>query len=233
MWAPAGRAVLVLNNVARGDDGMISTTAEQFQGNGYALEFGTVDITWADGGWATDTDWLGQVQIRTEGASSDIPLFVGIGSASDVSAYLAGVQTDRVTNIGLFPFDVQYNQQPGQAPATPPAAQDFWVASGMGVGPQTVTWDSAPGRWVLVVMNADGSQGVSTGVEAGATMPFLDRLVPTLLALAGIGLGAVVLLVLALRPTPARCELLSARRLPTYPANCVSGRRSSYRCCTS
>lgn len=42
-------------------------------------------------------------------------------------------------------------------------------------------------------MNADGSSDVATVVTAGATVPALDGLVPTLLSIAGTGLVIAVL----------------------------------------
>jgi hypothetical protein len=56
-------------------------------------------------------------------------------------------------------------------------------------------------------MNADGSRGVTADAKAGATVPALDWIVPTLLVTAAVGLAlGILLLVLALRsgrtPTP-------------------------------
>jgi len=187
--AAGGAALLIATTASRGDDGLISTSTEQFSSNGYALQFGVVDVTWIDGGWASNNDWLGRVQVQAEGMSTDVPVFIGIASESDVVRYLTGVQTDRVTQIDLFPFRVQYTPQTGQAPATPPTAQDFWAASAAGVGPQTLIWDSAPGTWVLVVMNADGSQDVAAALSLAADVPVLAPVGWTL-----VGVGAAVTL---------------------------------------
>ena len=58
---------------------------------------------------------------------------------------------------------------------------------------QTVTWDVKHGDWSVVVMNADGSRGVDTGVSAGADFPILSAL-----AWGGVGGGLVLLGVAAL-----------------------------------
>ena len=39
-----------------------------------------------------------------------------------------------------------------------------------------MTWDVKHGDWSVVVMNADGSRGVDTGVSAGADFPILSAL---------------------------------------------------------
>ena len=61
------------------------------------------------------------------------------------------------------------------APAAP-ASKRIWAASAHGTGMQTVTWDVKHGDWSVVVMNADGSRGVDTGVSAGADFPILSAL---------------------------------------------------------
>ena len=187
--AAGGTALLVVNSAARGDDGLVSTPTANFGGNGYALEFGAADVSVTDGGWASDADWLGKVQVRAESVSTDVPLFVGIGSETDVAGYLTGVRVDRVSQVDLFPFRVGYTEQPGQAPTTPPTAQDFWVASAAGVGEQTLTWKAEPGQWVLVVMNADGSANVTAAVSVAADAPFLAPIGWTL-----VGGGALLIL---------------------------------------
>jgi hypothetical protein len=104
--AAGGAALLIGNTVARGADGLIRTPTEIFSGTGYGLEFGAADVKITDAGWSSDTDWLGMVQVRAQGRSSEFPLFVGIGPESDVAHYLSDVRVDRVSKIDLFPFTV-------------------------------------------------------------------------------------------------------------------------------
>lgn len=59
-----------------------------------------------------------------------------------------------------------------RAPAKP-AGEDFWAASASGLGTQEITWDLQPGRWSLVVMNADASRPVWADVQAGARSQLL------------------------------------------------------------
>ncbi|MFL6096991.1 MAG: hypothetical protein ACJ71Y_16185, partial [Blastococcus sp.] len=81
------------------------------------------------------------------------------------------------------------------APSSPPGEQDFWTAQASGSGTQSLTWSPTAGNWVLVVMNADGSAGVSVAARLGATVPALGGLAWGLLA---VGLVLLLLGVLAI-----------------------------------
>ena len=81
-------------------------------------------------------------------------MFVGIGRAADVDRYLDGVEHDVVTDLDHR--DPDYSRRAGGAPAAPPGAETFWVASATGSGEQTLDWEPEDGDWRVVVMNADG-----------------------------------------------------------------------------
>jgi hypothetical protein len=139
-------------------------------------------------------DWLvARLRVR---ASSDKPLFVGVGRRADVDRYLAGVAHSTIEDVSYGPFDVSYSSQAGTAIPGRPAAQQFWAASSTGAGRQTVSWRVRNGSWRVVVMNADGSQGVATDAKVGATVHGALVLVIVALAL-GLALlaGAVALVV--------------------------------------
>ena len=115
-------------------------------------------------------------------------VFVGIGPAADVEAYLAGVERSRLTGPQGRTGREMTQVMPGGAPATPPAQQAFWAVATSGPGTQQVTWTAAEGRWTVVVMNADGSRPVAAELTAGVTAPVLRGL------WTGLGVGAVVTL---------------------------------------
>ena len=155
---------------------------------------------------------LGDVRVSAVGTDT-AALFVGIGPAADVEAYLAGVERSRLTG-GSTAAQVL----PGGAPATPPAQQGFWVATAAGPGPQQLTWTASEGQWAVVVMNADGSRAVTAELTAGVTAPVLPGLWTGLLAGAAAALLAGALLV-ALAIPRGSAERVSTGRVTEGPAS--------------
>ena len=155
----------------RDSDGFYTSGMEQLATDSHALssppEFSGAgpDVLYA-------RDLLGDVRISGLGTSGN-PLFIGIGPADDVAAYLDGVGHDEVRDIEVSPFAVEYEAHPGGAPAEPPTAQTFWAGSVSGTGTQTLDTEIPAGDWSVVIMNADGSAGVSAEVEVGATLPII------------------------------------------------------------
>ena len=135
-------------------------------------------------------------------------MFVGIAPTQDVDSYLRSTAHSTVTDLDYSPFQADYRDHRGGAPATPPSEQRFWTASAQGSDTQTVRWDVESGSWSVVVMNADGSAGVDAGVSAGAKVPFL-----TPIAWGAIGGGVLLvlaaggLLIVGARPSRTRSDV--------------------------
>ena len=127
----------------------------------------------------------GRVRFRAEGEK---PLFIGIAPQADAQRYLSNVHHAEVTNVRFRPFGVDYRDLPGTNAPSDPSAQTFWAASSSGSGEQTITWPIQPGPWTVVLMNEDGSAGVSAQLDAGFHS---DLLAPIA---AGVGVGGLVLL---------------------------------------
>ena len=70
---------------------------------------------------------LGTVRIRTHSAQ---PVFVGIGPAAAVDAYLAGVRREVATRFDAAKSDFRLHR--GGAPAAAPATKHFWAAQTVG-----------------------------------------------------------------------------------------------------
>jgi hypothetical protein len=83
----------------------------------------------------------------------------------------------------------------GGAPATPPTNASIWTAHASGTGTQTLAWRPTSGNWVVVVMNADGSAGVSVIADGGATVPDLGWIAAGLIVVGVILLGSAVALI--------------------------------------
>jgi hypothetical protein len=84
-------------------------------------------------------------------------------------------------------------------------------------GTQQLDWTPESGRWAAIVMNVDGSPGVTADVRVGARS---DAVLPLVLTLLGIGLAvaaaAVVLLVLGARGVPSASDVDGAAATPAH-----------------
>ena len=98
----------------------------------------------------------------------------------------------------------------GSSPATPPTEETFWVAQATGEEAD-VTWTLEDGDWTVVLMNADGSAGISDEVSAGAEVPWLSGVIAGLFVLAVLLLAAgTVLIVVPVRGASHRAEELTS-----------------------
>lgn len=206
----------------RDDDGYFSASLERLSTSTAAVTAEDVDLMAGPG----SPDWLLDrldLDIRLEATGgSGRPVFLGIGPEADVDAYLAGVARDEVVDVSGG-GTARYRRAGGQAAATAPADEAFWVASATGPGTQQLDWAPTSGRWAAVLMNADGSPGVSADTTVGARS---DAVLPLALTLLGIGgvltAVAVVLLVVGVTgpravPRPDTGTIGVARALPERP----------------
>lgn len=126
---------------------------------------------------------------------TDSGVFVGVGPTDDVERYLDDVAVDRVVDLELSPFDLRTRTDNGSVNAEPPAHESFWVASSESFDEAGMSWALAEGDYEIVVMNADGSAGVITSAEIGASLPTsagLWILVTAIGLLIMLGGGAVI-----------------------------------------
>ena len=160
------------------EDGFVTTPSRSVETDGYAV---VSDVILLEG--AGLDEGLGRLRLSAQ-ADDDVEVFLGIGAASDVRAYLDGVSHSVLRGPLLSEAD-----RPGGPPATEPS-EATWLASVSGPGGQVLETDPEPGRWVLVVMHPDAAAGVSATVEMGAELPWLTPAAGALIAL-----GAVLVLI--------------------------------------
>jgi Domain of unknown function (DUF4389) len=180
----AGVAGIVVDQTQRDDQGFVMTHARTYSTGTYALVSDTakVDVNGPNWGAVID-DLVGDLRIRS---TSGRRLFVGIGPAAAVDAYLAGVPQQRIDSIG----DTHGKVIGGSARPAPPTGRPFWVASTTGSGTQSIDWKLRDGDWRAVVMDARGGRGIDAQLAVGAELPALLGL--------GIGLAAGGAVLLAL-----------------------------------
>jgi hypothetical protein len=192
-----GGALLWADGNHRTSDGYLTSDAATFRTSGFALTSERLDLsTGAD--WVPVSSTLGTARFEVTSTDPGTDVFIGIAPASDVAGYLDGVRRTVVDDLGSGASGGTL--QDGGAPSGAPVDQTFWTAQASGSGTQQLTWRPASGDWALVVMNADGSAGVSVTGTAGATVPSLTGLSWGLLIVGAVltAIG-VLLIVLAAR----------------------------------
>jgi hypothetical protein len=202
----AGGGFLLWTDRTQREDGYLTTPSERFATPTYALTRTRLEVDTDGEGWVLNESWFGRVRIRGESAD-DKTLFIGIGPQAEVARYLGSVAHANVQDIDFDPFRATYLSLSGGAPQAPPTEQSFWAASASGVGTQTLTWKVREGDWSVVLMNADGSRGVSADIDLGAKLSFLLWVAIGLLiggmVVVGGSTGLVVLAARKPRPPPA------------------------------
>jgi hypothetical protein len=191
----AGGTALWADRTQR-DAGYVTTDVHDFSTSGAALATVSTELGSPGVGWLYSPGLMDKVRIRVTPTSPDRALFVGIGPSTDVDRYLAGVRHTVITEF----WGDKTETVGGGPPASAPGAQDFWVASATGAGPQTLVWEPADGSWTVVVMNADGRPGIDIGADLGARMPaVLWIAVGVIVAGAIFGAGGALLITGAIR----------------------------------
>jgi hypothetical protein len=199
-----GGVLLWADQSQRTGDGFLLSPTGRVSTVGYALTSDRIDLgTEAD--WVPVSSALGTTMVRATGSGQD--LFIGIGPSDQVASYLGDVQRAVLDDLGNDGAVID-REVAGGAPAGPPGQQTFWTEQTSGPGRQQLTWEPAGGNWTAVVMNADGSAGVSAQLRVGAELPALTGIAWGVL-IGGIVLTliAVTILLLAIRRPKARGQL--------------------------
>ncbi|WIY00448.1 DUF4389 domain-containing protein [Amycolatopsis mongoliensis] len=184
-----GGALLWADRTQRDADGYLSASTTVVA-SGYAVATDPVQVQGLAGA-PNFTAVVGDVRVRATSVDGR-PVFVGIGRSDAVAQYLAGTE---YTTLGGADRRTGDRIHPGGAPAVPPGDAGIWVANASGAGTQSIGWPVLDGQWTAVVMNADGSRGVSVRAEAGATAPALGWIAFGLLVAGVVALAAGALLI--------------------------------------
>lgn len=194
----------------RDNDGYVTGDPGRLSTETYAVSTPTVTVRGTGPDAAYGDALVGKVRLRVAPADSGTSVFVGVGRAADVAAYLGRVNYDKVDDLDTGPFTVSYKRHAGGQPATKPGDQSFWIASESGTGPQTLTWSVADGDWAVVIMNTDASAGVEADVTAGVTLPILRPIAITMLVVGGLLLPVAAVLIVVTLTTGRRGPRVAA-----------------------
>jgi hypothetical protein len=188
----AGAALFWVSEHKTDGAGYYTTAAHHYSSPTRALTTQNLDVGSDAPHWLVPSDTFGH--IRIDPRTSAKPAFVGIARTRDVDAYLDQVQYDEVTDVDFDPFTLEKSRRTGEARPALPAAQTFWAASSADGRP--LDWKVRSGDWSVVMMNADGSPGVSVDATVGAKSPLIRELAWWLL-IPGIGLGLIAIVLVA------------------------------------
>ena len=177
-----GGGTLLWASHALRQDGYVTTGTATYSARGYAIASEPVSLGWG----VLLTGLVGDVRFRVTAVGQDKPVFVAIGPADRVAAYLSGTAYTTVTGTGTGAVAVH----DGTGRPVPPRAAGIWTAKTAGAGTQTLRWTAQEGNWTAVAMNPDGSAGVRVRADAGVSAPGLSRLAAEFIA-GGVILGAL------------------------------------------
>jgi hypothetical protein len=177
-----GGGALVWVGQALRQDGYVTTGTAAYSTSTSALASEQVNLGW---GWLM-TGLVGDVRLRVTAVSPGRPVFVGIGPADRVAAYLSGTSYATVTGTGPGDLVSHY----GASRPVLPRTAGIWAAQVAGTGTQTLRWTAQDGQWTAVAMNPDGSAGVTVRADAGVSAPGLVRLAAELIV-GGFIVGAL------------------------------------------
>lgn len=137
-----------------------------------------------------------KIRLQVAGPAGPAPLFIGVGPAPDVEASLSGVAHDQIVRLSRDGRPV-LRRVAGNAAATAPTSQGFWLAQASRSASPELTWKATGGGVAVVLMNADGAPGlaaarVRVGVRAGFLLPFALILIGVGVLLTGGGGGLLL-----------------------------------------
>ena len=204
-----GGGLMWLSGTLENDNTLFTSRTTSLKANSYAIASEPFDIDWYDESrgerWGLG-DFV-KVKVAAESKDSSKGIFVGIARDTDVDDYLSDVRYHEIAEWTSDPFDdpeVQYRLHSGSLTPSDPANETFWEVSAHGTGRQTLEWEPEMGRWVLVIMNEDGSAGIDMSGAVGAELPWLFWLGLSLLPVGIVALvgGAIMVYFAARRPKP-------------------------------
>ena len=153
---------------AFGPDGRVDSPTIRLTTSSAAL---TSDVARIDADLPEGVNFA-QIHLSATSLEGD-DVFIGVGPAREVLSYLAGSPYDVVSGIDGRTDSAELRRVSGTGTPPPPTSESFWLAQSFGAGKQTIDWDIAGGRYLFVVMNADGTAGADVQARAGVSAPWI------------------------------------------------------------
>ena len=156
--------------------GYVHLGTASYKTAGHALVSDTIKV---HGGLGWLAPLIGQIRIRVTGTGRAGGEFAGVAPANAANRYLSGVSYTTVSSYDGQSLGISH---PGSRVPLPPQSTPIWTARASGSPGATLRWTMREGDWTVIVMNADGSAGVTAGVDIAASLPALGWLATELLA---------------------------------------------------
>lgn len=157
-------ALLVVVDQTQRTDGYLPITQGAYSTSGYALVSEKIAL---HSGWEFLEPLLGQIRVEVVSTGPAKQVFVAIAKTPQVSRLLGHTAYTVISRSGVA------GSHQGHAAPGPPKAAGIWAAQVQGTGAQTLTWTPDTGDWTVVVMNADGSAGLTVRGSASISAPML------------------------------------------------------------
>jgi hypothetical protein len=181
------------------EDGYITSDPATVDISGYAIVLEDMEI---DGNpmawrWIQSRGGLLKLKIVTESNDPDNEIFIGVARESDIRSYLQDVEYQKVIDMNfdeesyeLVFSDADFMLHPGGSPSVPPTVHSYWVAHTSSAVEQELIWEPMVGTYNIVIMNADGSEGIDADIQVGASVPFFGSIANILISV-GLFVGAI------------------------------------------
>ena len=196
--------LLTVHYGQRDDTGYYRSAAVAVSSNGYAISSAGLDIGSLNGAETFLANGLLERVRMSASTTTGKPIFIGLARQSDLDGYLSGTARTVVNDVRAHHTAVTHDLA-GGALRGAPAAQSFWRVQASGRGEVSIDWKLGTGRWVLAILNADGSPRTAADVRLAVTTDALLWLGLGLLALGVlIGGGGAGMLVASRRTRSLR-----------------------------
>ncbi len=181
------------------DDGYITSDPATVDLPGYAIVLEDIDLdvdpmAWR---WLQSRGGLLKLKIITESNDPSKEIFIGVARESDLRPYIQDMEYQRVIdmdfdeeNYELVFSAADFSLHPGGPPSAPPTVHSYWVAHTSSADEQELVWEPQSGTYNIVIMNADGSEGIDANIQVGASVPFFGS-IANILIYAGLFVGAI------------------------------------------
>ncbi len=199
-----GTTLRSIQSLVVDEDGFITSDPATIDLPGYAIvlediEFDVDPMAWK---WMQGRGGLLKFKIITESNDPAKEIFIGVARESDLRPYLQDLEYQRVIDMDfdeenydlMFSAD-DFRLHPGGPPSAPPTVHSYWVVHTSSADEQELIWEPMAGTYNVVVMNADGSEGIDADIRVGASMPFFGSIADILIYV-GLFVGAIGVLML-------------------------------------